>query len=171
MQTEISTFSNTINQDLVGSDQPLKLVIPRSFLWGSQPREHYCHSSRRRVCQQLKQFGTEFLIQNPPIVFAQAESNCSRIVIFDGHHRVRNAPRFGITKIPCLVYDPKQLFDHNKKNYPEEFTSDMNTFLGVLEKRITWTLESFRNLPDNKQPSFITGIHSINQLKERFPSF
>lgn len=147
-----------VEASAVLSQPPLRRVIPRQFLWGSQPKTEYCHSSRRRVDAELRRFGIRFLEENPPIVFAQEKPvGTTRLVIYDGHHRVRIAPRHGIHNIPCSIYTPEQLYIHNQKLYPKEFICSFRSFIEMLDKRILWTLESFRDLPDHKQPHYFNG--------------
>lgn len=139
------------------TQEPFRLVIPRRLLWGSQPQDHYCHSSRREISRRLAQSGIEFLKENPPIVFAQEQHSLTRLVIYDGHHRTRLAPKFGIHDIPCTVYTLQQLYENNKQLYPNDFKCSLTDFIESLNRRVIWTLESFRHLPDNKQPLCFNG--------------
>lgn len=85
-------------------DQKIRVTVPQRVVFGIQPREEYRNGSTKRVKSELSRAGIEFLQANPVFIVALWSSNEKlRLVLVDGHHRARYAPRYGIRDLPCEV--------------------------------------------------------------------
>lgn len=85
------------------------LRISTTNLFGIQNPDEFSGIKTRQVDSQLGKYGEQFLLENP-ITVVLNEIPCGILaIIWDGHHRVRRAPRFGINKIPSYVYAPEEL--------------------------------------------------------------
>lgn len=85
-------------------DEKIRVTVPQRVVFGIQPREEYRNGSSKRVKAELNQHGREFLERNPVFVVAVWSSlDLLRLILVDGHHRARYAPRYGIRELPCEV--------------------------------------------------------------------
>lgn len=110
--------------------------IPVGLLWPTQPVEHYRRPSTRYVIQILSMQGSRFLRDNPISVILVSNSH---LAIYDGHHRARFAPKFGIRMIPSLVTDINtvaEVFNRDGGRESEIFECDMGEAIISMAGRL-----------------------------------
>lgn len=150
-----------------------RLKIPRSYIFGIQPKEEYDNRKAKLAKAAISQGGIKFLEENPIILCAIPYQNGVSLALIDGHHRTRYSGQFGITHMPSLVFSPEAVAEmYNRSSFkPKNSFFTPESLVTYLDQSIGETLHSFRELPDNKQPQLVRGVNSIEQLQERFPSF
>lgn len=145
----------------------IPVLIPRWHLFGRQTAESYDRKKRILAERELRKKGIQFLLAEPIITCALPVLGGLQIIIIDGHHRTRYSGRFGIHKIPSLVYTPEQLmpaFNMRHKTY--ETAEDL---AAQLDRDAQETLHSFSNLPNDRIPRIIPGYQKPENLPfERF---
>lgn len=116
------------------------IKIPNVFLWGRQARHEYSRSRLASVRRALREGGKTFL-ENHPIsaVFVYPPDSPHFVPIFDGHHRTRMAPAFGIREIPArvvLIDQLAQAINRDPNDLEEVFAVQTSTaFADFWEKR------------------------------------
>lgn len=97
----------------------VRIDIPQRFLWGRQKIREYCGSNLIYVKHALAREGKAYLDKHPiAVVFVSADEG-SFLTIYDGHHRARTAPAFGIRQIPSEVVCLDQLAAYLDRNTTE----------------------------------------------------
>lgn len=147
-----------------------RLIIPRTFLFGTQELSEYSNAKREQVLAEFKRHGKTYMRKNPVIVLHSNFENGTQLIIVDGHHRVRYAPKYRITDIPCLVVSAETLTaiineEKNTNITPAQFSAEMQqnaaNALNSFDKRIT----------DYRSPQFVFGVTKAADLNKRFASF
>jgi hypothetical protein len=147
-----------------------RLLIPRAYLFGTQELTEYSQAKRKQILAEFEKDQDQYMHNNPVIVLANSFENGIQLIIIDGHHRVRYAPKFGINNIPCLIVDPKTLIsiinsEKGTSMSTEEFTSR-------IEQNVADALNSFdQKIVNYKSPQFVFNTDNISELAKRFPPF
>ncbi len=86
-------------------DKGVTMEIPYAFLWGRQPIDEYNDDDLKDVRHALQNQGRALLEQHPisAAFVTPPHSLLSYIVIYDGHHRARMAPKIKVFDIPARV--------------------------------------------------------------------
>lgn len=147
-------------REILSSGTPM--LIPRLHLFGRQSAESYDQKKRVLAERELKEKGIRFLLAEPIIACALPMPEGLQIVIIDGHHRTRYSGRFGIHKIPSLVYSPEQLMP--AFNMLQETYGTADDLVTQLERDTQETLQSFSHLPDAKIPTIVPGCQKPEDL-------
>lgn len=144
-----------------------KLIVPRTYLFGTQELSEYSQAKRKQVIREFEQHGEKYMQENPVIVLGHTFEKGIQLIIIDGHHRVRYAPKFGIVNIPCLIVDSKTLTAVINKTKdtnidPEEFS--LKTLQNVAN-----ALNSFdQRIVNYKSPQFVFGVNKLTDLNQLF---
>lgn len=160
-----------------------------AYLFGRQTRRQYEPWKRRITEVKIGNCGIICLKENPiPAVLVPYKYGTSRIVSYEGHHRGRYAPKFGIKAAPSVVYAPETMAEIlNRRKFRDPlnpFSShvDAKEVINVLNYQVEAALESFREpttlnglpkehgLPLRKEPHPVQ-TRSINDLARMFSSF
>lgn len=97
-------------------DYGVRVNIPHPFLWGRQTTDEYSGRKLRRVRASLREQGRGFLEKYPIAAVYVSPSELPFISIYDGHHRARMAPAFGIREIPAWIVHIDQLAQALKRD-------------------------------------------------------
>lgn len=172
-------------------DWGLKLMVPRSNLFGRQMQEEYTAKKTKIVEARLELCGQRCLKENPVAAcWVPLKENESLICNFDGHHRARYSGKFKeaneIDAIPTIVYTPEVLFYIVEKHGVEMGSSvprDPEDLIGRLRAQIIFARESFREakkdkdgepigkpMPRDKEPVSVKA-GTIDELINKFPPF
>jgi hypothetical protein len=84
--------------------QALPLMIPIAFLHGIKVPSEYQGYKKKKVKDGYAKKGIALLLESPVYSTLVPLENGSMITIFNGHHRSRYAPEFGIHTVPNLVF-------------------------------------------------------------------
>lgn len=154
-------------KEIIG-DRGIKLLIPRSNLFGRQAPQEYDNTKRRQIEFALGSEGIDFLLHNPIIVCAVPLNNQLLLAIMDGHHRNRYAGLYQISVMPSLICTPEIMVDVINSNKSEEHKITQEAFIRQL---LMDTSNVLSFLPEDKQPKTLVGISGINELSAKFESF
>ncbi|HZJ18703.1 MAG TPA: hypothetical protein VFD45_03755 [Patescibacteria group bacterium] len=147
-----------------------RFVISRSYLFGTQELSEYSQAKRRQVLAEFEIDGRDYMLKNPVIVLSNSFANGIQLIIIDGHHRVRYAPKFEITDIPCLIIDAETLTSVINEEKGTTLTPEQ--FLLETQQNVANALESFdKRIVNYRPPQFLFGVNTVNELSKRFPTF
>jgi len=174
-----------IIQQKIPSDIGPKIWIPRWNLFGWQPPKEYTQVKRKLVRKAFSQ-DPLFLNKEPALTcLVPYKEDQSRIIVLDGHHRVRESGRIRIKNgkseellyksVPIRIFSPEEAADllnrsgryrlGNNGKHPwtkelliEDLNEDVNIALGLFQEQ----------MPDFKSPQPLIGISSIQQLQQEF---
>lgn len=142
-----------------------KLLIPKIFLFGTQPDNAYERAKRRRVEEMLRSEGTTVLIKKPATICAVPLKNAIMLAIMDGHHRTRYSPK--TNAMVGFVYAPEQIVRLLHKNDPSlNITAD--ELIDDIDRSVTIALNSFKSMPNQKLPHLVTGVNCVDDLRKQF---
>ena len=86
---------------------------PVSHLWGRQTPGEYSHQTERFIkTMYASSYGFDWLLQHPIWLYACTDyvfDHNNKLIIIDGHHRARYAPKYGITDMPAIVFFEPEL--------------------------------------------------------------
>ncbi len=117
-----------------------RLIVPSLYLHGRQTPSEYRSASTKHVDEELSKHGFHFLLTNPINLCIMPCENGLIPVILDGHHRVRRAPKFGITNIPAFIYSLEETaqFLHMKtSDVSEEFSHQIIVAISEFSRKYT----------------------------------
>lgn len=102
MRRERLTEETPVPAELLS--QSIPLVMPIAFLHGIKMPHEYQGFKKRSVRSGYAEKGASLLYEKPVYTTLIPVQNGGMITIFNGHHRTRYAPEFGIYSIPSLVF-------------------------------------------------------------------
>lgn len=137
-----------------------RLLVPKTFLFGTQPDNSYERGKRRRVEEALKREGASILFKNPAIVCAVPCKDALMLAVMDGHHRTRYSPE--TSKMPVEVYTPEQIVILLNNRGEVKVTPDK--LVENIERCVAEALNSFKCLPDSRYPHLVPGARRIEDL-------
>lgn len=77
--------------------------MPIQNLWGRQLPSEYTSHKFKAIDRHLKEEGISYLLRYPIVtVKVLCRAGNPMDIIYDGHHRARRAPRYGIHVIPAV---------------------------------------------------------------------
>lgn len=169
------------SRDIYASEEVMKaytkehgtrLLVPRRYLYGSQTTEEYDNSKRKRVEGALRTNGIDYLLQNPVVVCSLLDlsNGVTKLVIYNGHHRVRFSGKFGINNIPSIGLTPEELteminiyrIEQNQPDIDEQTVTDRLLFYSAE------ALNSFDSLSNNKRPLSLSAQYDIRRISTEF---
>lgn len=142
-----------------------KLLIPKIFMFGTQPNNAYEAKKRKRVELMLKNEGTVALIRHPATLCAIPFDSSLMIAIMDGHHRSRYSPE--VAAVASLVYTPEQIVHVLRKKDPQLRVSIEDLVEDVC-RSVDRALDTFINMPPEKFPHLVPDVRSVEELRQRF---
>ncbi len=145
-------------------------LVPTKYLHGIQLPEEYSTGKRRQIEAHLAEEGIVYLLRHPIVVCMLTDPQGATLAIFDGHHRERFSPKYGIHLIPTIVTRPvdlvRILHSAGKSNMSTE------AFTNYIRESVDDTLIAFdERMPSFKRPRIIEGIISVDQLRKVFVEF
>lgn len=160
-------YMGRINPEEIIGILGVNLMIPQSYLWGTQQISEFTGKSREIAETRFNKCGTDCLENIPALCCAlfYPETNQAQIAVIDAHNRIRYAPLHGIRKIPCIVLDIKETLLIMEAETSEEKLKRM------IEIKIAESLKSFQTMSEHKQPSSIYDVSNMDGLVSKFPSF
>lgn len=150
-------------------DSP-SFLIPIQYLHGTQLPEEYDSRKRKQVERHLAAEGMAYLLRHPVVSCMLTDPIGATLAIYDGHHRMRYAPEYGIYLIPTIVTDAVDLVDILRSTGKADFSTEV--FTDHLRESVDETLTAFDNrMPSYKRPRIIERVTNIGQLNEIFRQF
>jgi len=144
--------------------------ISTIYLYGTQTINEYDHTRLQRVKRNVK-INPNFYIDNPIILCLLPDNNETTVVIIDGHHRVRSAPKFDIVHIPALIYTLEaisQIKGRPVESLEMEYRRDLALTVEDFSQRIGYsyampvklplTIDAITNMSGNEFPQGIKPI-------------
>lgn len=148
----------------------IRIMIPRYYLHGTQKQEEYDNKKRRAVETQFQKCGITCLEENPAIVCAVPIIKDQMLpAIIDGHHKSRYSTNFGIHLVPSLVFSPDALTEIYRREGVEP--SDKAVLIEKIQQNVAEAIDSFKHMPDYKQPRLIPKVTKPSDLLKYFPAF
>ncbi len=138
------------------------VVVPQRHLFGRQPLYEYSLLKRRRVENELRTKGWDFLLENPAVICPLEGRGTIQLVVLDGHHRTRYSPQFGFRDMPSFLI-PQSLA-------ADLFRMDRTTFEQRLSTDVSETLHSFGRMHNAKQPQVLLASN-LAEVQAMFPHF
>jgi hypothetical protein len=135
---------------------------PHYCFFGTQPNTEYSRKKEVLIKRLLSTNGRDFLTRHPviatavpinidsPTDFYENPFDAYRLVLLDGHHRVRFAPKYGILSVPTAILSLSQ----TAQAYKIDSVSKMNE---ILNHWTNETLASFsKKMVNFSSPRLIT---------------
>lgn len=170
------------------TDEIPKVWIPRAYLYGIQPRGAYFHDKTVRALAAFKDDPFGYVDKEPPKVCLLPVGETMRLVVADGHHRIRESGKVLITdkegtrqfytSIPCLIYSLDQMVQlYNKdpqlvkENNGQLYTAE--TLQAMLLQAMSEAEKSFSDKlapqkPHKQQFPLPMSVASVDKVVERF---
>lgn len=142
-----------------------KLLIPKTYLFGTQQRGDYMSSSEKWVKElQADKHGILYLLQNPSLVVATPNRLGLELYISDGHHRAR----YGIRPvIPTLVFSDENALSIINRDNKERGAQpiSLDDYRDNLARHSNNAMSSFSStLPMDKYPRVMSGVFTVSDL-------
>lgn len=120
----------------------LILDIPLHYIQGTQNSDDYKRRKMRKVNRGLRQFGKEYLLNDPIFLGVLEVEKGLLLAIYEGHNRCRLAPKYDIHTIPSMLFTIEELAVMHKKNTGQELTKEM---------MLSYTYQVHRTFADRMQ--------------------
>jgi len=137
----------------------IKLIIPINFMAGRQPTFEYASKKINTIANEYQTHGPTYLREYPIWLCALPIQAGFQLVIYDGHHRVRYGPKYGITHFPSIVFTPEQIAQ--AQNIP------VDVLVAQLSAQVRDTTDSFSRImgPKFQPPQPVTTLSQLNKLR------
>jgi hypothetical protein len=149
-----------------------QLTVPHQFLHGEHAPSHFKHTRLKRVNRGFKAYPIpkQLLLNNPIEVVFLPEAGL--IPIFQGHHRARVAPKYGVKALPALVHTlPQAVHLSNLLETRPQNAYDEDSLRHDLIQRAEIARELFlkSGMDDNKTPYLVEKATSVGDLPVIYP--
>lgn len=143
-------------------EEAVKVQIPLDFIWGTQTPNEYSMSKTKSIRKGVSEYGRQFYFDHPIIAGLLSYEKGSVLFLVNGHHRAREAPRFKILAIPCLVYSLPllaELANKTELKFKEEIEIATAQAVQEFDHHYNSTNKAYR------PPRLMFDIKSTDELK------
>lgn len=154
---------------VLSPDEVVRVVIPIGNIHGIQRKDEYGNMRMRRIQKAIDERGDQFLKENPPLTCIIPDNDRTIVVSIDGHHRIRGSGSEGYYTVPCEVVNLHTLAEAIKRVDGSEISSaDLQK---QIEQDIITAQQSFKSMPENKQPQALPRSMTLMDLTKNFQTF